>query len=164
MIAIIGIVVVFGAVIGGYLMEHGRLLVLVQPAELVIIGASAVGTVLIANPLHILKKIAAGIAGVFRQTAFTRERYLNLLKMMYELFNRFWCLRVLAVYRRVATKTPRHQATTADSLSWCLRVLVVYRRVATKTPSNQSAIRCIPCFMSAIFLQRWSAAFGVPIA
>ena len=87
-------------------MEHGRLLVLVQPAEMVIIGASAVGTVLIANPLHILKKIAAGIAGVFRQTAFTRERYLNLLKMMYELFNRFWCLRVLAVYRRVATKTP----------------------------------------------------------
>jgi chemotaxis protein MotA len=88
MIVIIGIVVVFGAVIGGYLMEHGKLLVLVQPAELVIIGAAAAGTVLIANPLHILTKIAAGITGVFGQTAFTRERYLNSLKMMYEVFNR----------------------------------------------------------------------------
>jgi len=88
MFAIIGIVVVFGAVLGGYLMEHGKLLVLVQPAELVIIGAAAAGTVLIANPLQILKQIAAGIVGVFRQTAFTRERYVDSLKMMYELFNR----------------------------------------------------------------------------
>jgi chemotaxis protein MotA len=38
MFAIIGIVVVFGAVVGGYLMEHGNLRVLLQPAELVIIG------------------------------------------------------------------------------------------------------------------------------
>ena len=38
MFAIIGIVVVFGAVLGGYLMEHGSVRVLVQPAELLIIG------------------------------------------------------------------------------------------------------------------------------
>jgi chemotaxis protein MotA len=31
--------VVFGAVIGGYLMEKGNLMVLLQPAELLIIGA-----------------------------------------------------------------------------------------------------------------------------
>jgi len=88
MFAIIGIVVVFGAVLGGYLMEHGKLLVLVQPAELVIIGMAAAGTVLIANPLHILKQIIGGIFGVFKGSAFTRERYLNSLKMMYEIFNR----------------------------------------------------------------------------
>ena len=60
MFAIIGIVVVFGAVVAGYLMEHGKLMVLIQPAELIIIGGAAVGTVLIANPLHILKQIAGG--------------------------------------------------------------------------------------------------------
>jgi chemotaxis protein MotA len=48
-----GIVVVIGAIVGGYLMEHGNLKVLVQPAELIIIGGAAIGTVLIANPLHI---------------------------------------------------------------------------------------------------------------
>ena len=52
MFTIIGIVVVLGAVVGGYLMEHGNLQVLVQPAELVIIAGAAIGTVLIANPLH----------------------------------------------------------------------------------------------------------------
>jgi len=88
MIVIIGIVVVFGAVIGGYLMEHGNLLVLLQPAELLIIGMAAIGTLLIANPIHILKKIAAGVAGVVKGTEFTPQRYLEFLKMMYEVFNR----------------------------------------------------------------------------
>ena len=73
MFAIIGILVVFGAVVAGYLMEHGNLKVLIQPAELVIIGGAAIGTVLVANPLHILKKIAGGCAGVFGGSKFTQQ-------------------------------------------------------------------------------------------
>jgi chemotaxis protein MotA len=88
MFAIIGIVVVFGSVIGGYLMEHGNLRVLIQPAELVVIGGASIGTVLIANPLYILKQIAAGLAGVFGGSKFTKQRYLDSLKMMYELLNK----------------------------------------------------------------------------
>ena len=88
MFAIIGIVVVFGAVLGGYLMEHGHVKVLLQPAELLIIGGAASGTVLIANPLHILKQIAGGIAGVFGGSKFTKQRYLETLKMSYDLLNK----------------------------------------------------------------------------
>ena len=62
MFTIIGIVVVFGCIVAGYLMEHGNLRVLIQPAELIIIGGAAAGTVLIANPMHILKQIGAGSA------------------------------------------------------------------------------------------------------
>ena len=43
MFGIIGIVVVFGAVLGGYLMEHGNIKVLLQPAELIIIAGAAAG-------------------------------------------------------------------------------------------------------------------------
>jgi chemotaxis protein MotA len=88
MFTIIGILVVFGAVAGGYLMEHGNIRVLLQPAELIIIGGAAVGTVLIANPLHILKQIAAGIGKVFGGSPFTQQRYLDSLKMMYEVLNK----------------------------------------------------------------------------
>ena len=88
MFAIIGILVVFGAVAGGYLMEHGHLAVLVQPAELLIIGGAGGGTLLIANPLRILKKIAAGAAGIFGSSKFGRDRYLSTLKMMYELLQK----------------------------------------------------------------------------
>jgi len=86
--AIIGIVVVFGCIVAGYLMEHGNLRVLMQPAELVIIGGAAVGTVLIANPLHIIKNIAAGLAGVFGASKFGKQTYINTLKMMYDLLNK----------------------------------------------------------------------------
>lgn len=88
MFAIIGIVVVIGAIVGGYLMEHGNLKVLVQPAELLIIGGAAIGTVLIANPLHILKQMVGGVVGVFGGSKFSKQRYLDSLKMMYELLNK----------------------------------------------------------------------------
>jgi chemotaxis protein MotA len=88
MFAIIGIVVVFGCIVAGYLMEHGNLKVLLQPAELVIIGGAAMGTVLVANPLHILKEIASGLAGVFDSSRYSRQRYTDSLKMMFELLNK----------------------------------------------------------------------------
>src|ERR1041385_538510 len=88
MFAIIGILVVFGAVVAGYLMEHGNLKVLIQPAELVIIAGAGIGTLLVANPLHILKKIAGGLGMVFGGSKFTQKRYLESLKMMYDLLNR----------------------------------------------------------------------------
>jgi len=88
MFAIVGLLVVFGAVISGYLLEHGNIKVLLQPAELLIIGGAGAGTVLVANPLHILKKIAAGISGVFGGSKFTKQRYLDSLKMMYDLLNK----------------------------------------------------------------------------
>jgi chemotaxis protein MotA len=88
MFAIIGIVVVFGAVMGGYLMEKGNILVLLQPAELIIILGAAIGTVLIANPPYILKQILGGIAGAFGGSKYNTKRYLDSLKMMYDLFTR----------------------------------------------------------------------------
>ena len=88
MFAIIGIVVVFGCIVAGYLMEHGNLRVLIQPAELIIIGGAALGTVLVANPLHIIKKILSGIGAVFGSSKYSKQTYLDSLKMMYDLLNK----------------------------------------------------------------------------
>ncbi len=86
MFAILGILVVFGAILGGYLLEHGKLAVLVQPAELVIIGGAALGTVFIANPLPVLVRMFKGLLGAFRGSPFTKAFYLDNLKMLNELF------------------------------------------------------------------------------
>jgi chemotaxis protein MotA len=85
---IIGIIIVFASIIGGYLMEHGNLRVLVQPAELLIIGGAAAGTLLIGNPLHVIKKVAAGIVGVLKGAKIEKSYYLESLKMLYELLNK----------------------------------------------------------------------------
>src|SRR5690242_10698613 len=68
-------------------MEHGHLLVLFQPAELVIIGGAALGTVLIANPIPVLKKIISGVLGILKGNPYTKALYTDNLKMLYDLFN-----------------------------------------------------------------------------
>jgi chemotaxis protein MotA len=88
MFVIIGIVVVFGCIAAGYLMEHGHIAVLLQPAELVIIGGAALGTVLIANPLHVLTKIISGVLGALKGSPFSKKRYLSTLKMIFDLCNK----------------------------------------------------------------------------
>jgi len=88
MFAIIGVVVVFGAVVAGFLMEKGHLLVLFQPSEMVTIGGAALGTLLIANPIHIIKAMIAGILGVLGSSKFGKKRYLDTLKMMFEICNK----------------------------------------------------------------------------
>lgn len=88
MFAIVGIVLVFCAVIGGFLMEKGHLAVLLQPAELLIIAGAATGTLLVANPIHILKRIAAGLMAIVKGSGFSKQRYLNTLRMMYQFLNK----------------------------------------------------------------------------
>jgi chemotaxis protein MotA len=86
MFAIIGILIVFGAVIGGFLMEKGSLLVLVQPAELLIIGGAAIGTLLVANPLPLVIKIFTSVLGILSGSKYTKDFYLESLKMLSDIF------------------------------------------------------------------------------
>src|SRR5580700_2741035 len=88
MFAIVGMLVVLAAVIGGFLMEHGPVRVLMQPSELLIIGGAAIGTLLVANPLHTLKAILSGLTLVIGGSKFNKQRYLDALKMMYDLFGK----------------------------------------------------------------------------
>jgi flagellar motor component MotA len=87
MFAILGILVVFGAVVGGYLMEKGNLLVPVQPAELIIIAGAAAGTVLMANPPRVLSAILTGIIGAFTGSRYNKAWQLDSLKLLYEFFD-----------------------------------------------------------------------------
>src|SRR5579871_4656364 len=87
MFPILGILVVLGCIAGGYLMEKGNLLVLMQPAELLIIGGAAIGTVLIGNPVYILKSIISGVIQVFKGSRYTSAVYLDTLKFLGDFFN-----------------------------------------------------------------------------
>jgi chemotaxis protein MotA len=88
MFAIIGILVVFGAVLGGFLMEKGPLLVLVQPSEFIIIAGAALGTLLVGNPLYILTKLIGSLLMVLKGSKYSKQRYVDALKMMFAIFNK----------------------------------------------------------------------------
>jgi chemotaxis protein MotA len=83
MFAIVGILVVFGAVVGGYLMEKGNIMVLLQPAELLIIGGAALGTIFVANPPTTLKGMLAGLKSVFGSSKYSKALYVDTLKGMF---------------------------------------------------------------------------------
>lgn len=82
---IIGLVVVVGCVIGGYLMAHGSLAVLYQPAEFVVIFGAAVGAMIIGTPGHVLKKMAALLGAGFSGKTGGKAVYMELLKVLFEL-------------------------------------------------------------------------------
>jgi chemotaxis protein MotA len=86
MFAIIGSAVVVICVIGGFILEGGHVMVLMQFAEFIIIGGAAAGSLLISTPPKLLPKIVACLLGVLKGSTITTQTYLNILKMMYELF------------------------------------------------------------------------------
>ncbi len=87
MLALIGIVLVFAAVFGGYFIEKGNPYVLLQPAELLIVGGAALGIVLVANPLRTIRKMFWGALAAFGPPVHTRSAYLRKLRMLYEVFS-----------------------------------------------------------------------------
>ena len=86
MLAVIGIAVVFLAVFGGFLMEQGNPWVLMQPAELLIVGGAAAGIILVANPPSLIRKMVRGARDAFREAAYGRQVFLLHLRMLYEVF------------------------------------------------------------------------------
>jgi len=87
MFTLLGLVIVFAGILGGYMWAGGPLHVLVQPAQLAIIGGAAVGTLVMAAPGKMRGRLFAAIGKAFRSSAPTRDDYLDLLRLQYEVFS-----------------------------------------------------------------------------
>ena len=88
MFLIIGLVVVLGSVIGGYVMHHGKIGVLWQPTEFIIILGAGIGAMIMANPPAVLKHIAGGVVGLLKPNPFDKKAYGELLQVLFQIFNK----------------------------------------------------------------------------
>jgi chemotaxis protein MotA len=86
MFVIIGSVVVIIAILGGFMMEGGKLMLLVQVAEFLIIGGAMIGTLMVSAPAPLLKKIVVNLAGVIKPNVFNKSYYIKVLNLLHELF------------------------------------------------------------------------------
>lgn len=88
MFTLVGIGVVVVSVVGGYILEHGNLSLLFQPAEIVIIFGAAIGSFLIASPPRVISLVVKNMISVIKLKSYTKENYLELLSLLYELFTK----------------------------------------------------------------------------
>lgn len=87
MFTIIGIVVALASVVVGYVMHQGNIAVLIQINEFVILGGCGFGSFIAANGMKNLTGAIQAVMGLLKPDPFTKPAYLEVLKMMYQLFN-----------------------------------------------------------------------------
>ncbi len=85
MFLIVGLLVVIGSVLGGYVMHHGKIALLNQPNEFLIIFGAAIGSMLISTPLPVIMKMIKQTIGVL-SPGLAKKDYADLLAMLYQLF------------------------------------------------------------------------------
>jgi chemotaxis protein MotA len=85
---IIGLVVVFGSIIGGYVMHHGQIAVLIQPNEFLIIGGAGFGSMVMANPPAVIKGVFASLIGLLKPNPYGSKAYGELLQVLYDVFQK----------------------------------------------------------------------------
>jgi chemotaxis protein MotA len=81
---VLGLALVFGCVLGGFVLHHGQLILLFVPTEYLIIVGMATGAMVAANPAHVLKDTLKQVCGVFKGGP-GKKQYVELLQMIYEL-------------------------------------------------------------------------------
>jgi chemotaxis protein MotA len=83
---IIGILIVLGTVLGGYVMHGGSVMVLWQVSEFIIIGGAAVGALVVANPPGVVKRVGSGILSLLKPNPYNDKAYAELLQVLYDVF------------------------------------------------------------------------------
>jgi len=86
-LSIIGYVIVFGAVIGGFIMEGGAIGILNQPVEFLIIGGAGIGALVVGTPIKVLAAILKNLKAAIGGNGYSKADYMELFAMLYEVFS-----------------------------------------------------------------------------
>src|SRR5882724_2229978 len=86
MIVILGVVIVFGSVIGGFIMAGGHPLALMHISEFVIICGAAIGSLVLMSPRKVLFDLIRQVMGTLKGSPYSKQSYDELFKALYELF------------------------------------------------------------------------------
>lgn len=85
---VLGIVIVIVCTLLGYTLHGGKLLALYQPTEVLIICGAAFGAMVIANPMTVTFNVIKSSGGMLKASRYNKALYLELLTMMYNIFNK----------------------------------------------------------------------------
>jgi chemotaxis protein MotA len=135
MLFLVGVFVVFGSVVTGYLMHHGQLGVLWQPNEFVIIIGAAIGSFIISNPKDTIMDALRNLKYLFKGKPYSKKHYLQALCLLFFIFKLMKTKGALAIEAHIDNpheselfkKYPLilHDHHVTDFICDCLRLLVM---------------------------------------
>ncbi len=85
MTILIGLIVTFACLFGGFMAMGGHIGVIWQPWEYVIIGGSSIGIFFVANPMKVVKDSGKATLEAFKEAAPKPRDYLDVLGVLYNL-------------------------------------------------------------------------------
>ncbi len=112
MLVILGYVIVIASVFGGFAMAGGHLAALFQPIELLMIGGAALGAFFVGNGGKAIKATIGAIPSLFKGSAYTQARYLELLALLSELLGKVRKEGMMAIERDI--ENPQESALFAN--------------------------------------------------
>lgn len=86
MIVIVGSIVVLVAILVGFIGSGGHVGALIHPFEIVTIGGSALGALIVMSPTKVLKDLMHGLVQSLKGSPFNRLAYEDLFRVLYALF------------------------------------------------------------------------------
>jgi chemotaxis protein MotA len=88
MLLVVGYVIVFASVFGGFALSGGHLAAMMQPLEFLIIGGAAFGAFVVGNPLKVLKSTMATLPSLLKGSRYPKSVYMELMALLYELLGK----------------------------------------------------------------------------
>ncbi|TFW17158.1 flagellar motor stator protein MotA [Massilia arenosa] len=88
MLVVLGLLIVIGAVFGGFVLEDGHLAALFQPYELLMIFGGAMGAFVIANDRKAIRLTLQSLPTLFHGSRYTRELYMELMALLFDLLSK----------------------------------------------------------------------------
>src|SRR2546423_46018 len=83
MVAMLGFVIVFGAVITGFMMAGGHVGALLHPSEVVTIGGASLGALIVMSPTKVLTDLLKSTLQVFKGTPYDKRAYTELFGLLH---------------------------------------------------------------------------------
>jgi len=88
MLVIVGYIITIFSIFGGFALAGGHMILLWQPVEILMICGGALGAFVVGNSNKALKATIKGLPAVLKETKYSKEVYMELLTLLYEILGK----------------------------------------------------------------------------
>lgn len=88
MLVILGYIIVFASVFGGFALAGGHVAALFQPVELLMIGGAAIGAFFVGNNGKAIKATLKVLPSVLKGSKYTKALYMDLMTLLFEVLSK----------------------------------------------------------------------------